>query len=461
VSPVQPAPTIEHSPLGCVDDQQYTRVAAVFDPDNELKSAKVYFRAAQYPDFYYVMMELEAGEYRAYLPLPDDQTSRVVYYIEVVDTMFGSSRTVEYDPEVMRDGECRRRDPTAAWFVGENPNIVVGALSQAASALPSGFQAAGITGFVSATGAVSGVGGTSFGLLAGVAAGAAGAGTVGALAAGSDESATTTTTQTPMRTSGGSTTTTIVGSTPTTTTTTTTAPATTTSAPPTTTTTSAQALAACFTASDADGPAGCAVAFNASCSTGSIDTYTWFFSDNPPSTEVTTSPTITYDWSDESACGSNPNFSRLVRLTVTAGGSTASVEQTIRPVNPSGLTILTQTLQRAPTHFTSRLDSFQKQGRSEAHVLVNQGQLDVVGVSTPFRHRLVGRKGRNTVEAYLTSPKQGEMIWSFDFSMTEGFVPGSLKAEKGSVLSQSETRIAVRLSGSAGERIQLSFQLRP
>jgi hypothetical protein len=243
---------------------------------------------------------------------------------------------------------------------------------------------------------------------------------------------------------------------------TTTAPATTTSTAPPTTTTSAQALTACFTASDADGPAGCAVAFNASCSTGSIDTYTWFFSDNPPRTEATTSPTITYDWSDESACGNNPNFSRLVRLTVTStSGSTASTAETIRPANPSGLTTLTQTQQKAPTYFTSRLVALQNNAQSEAHVLVNEGQLDVVSVSNPYRHRLDGRKGRNTLEAYLTLPNRGETIWSFDFSMTEGFVPRSLRAEEGFVLSQNETRIAVRLNGSTGERIRLSFELRP
>ncbi len=557
---LQAAPTIKHSPLGCVADERYTRVAALFDPDEEIRSAKVYFRAAQYPDFYYVMMEPEAGEYRAYLPLPDDKTTHVVYYIEVVDEMFGSSRTVEYDPEVMRESECRRREPTVVWFAGENPNILVGALSQTASALPPGFQAAGLTGLISATGAVSGVGGVSVGLVAGVAAGAAGAGTLGVLAARSDEGTTTTVdhprtfgggastttigggtsttttvsggtstttiggvtsttttvsggastttiggvTSTTTTVSGGTSTTTIGGVTSTTTTvsggtstttiggvtsstttvsggtstttiggvtsttttvsggTTTIAPATTTSTAPTTTTTPAQALTACFTVSDADGPAGCAVRFDASCSTGDIETYTWFFSDNPPSTEVTTSQTITYDWSDESACGNNPNFSRLVRLTVTSsGGSTASMNQTIRPASPAGLTVTSQTQQIVPTFFSSRLVAFQDEARSEAHVLVNEGQLDVVNVSTSYRHRLDGRKGQNTLEAYLTVQNRGETIWSFDFSMTEGFVPGSLKAEKGVVLSQSGRTIAVRLSGSAGERIRLSFQLRP
>jgi hypothetical protein len=107
----------------------------------------------------------------------------------------------------------------------------------------------------------------------------------------------------------------------------------------------------------------------------------------------------------------------------------------------------------------SRLVAYQGTARAEAHVLVNEGQLHVVGVSTPHRHRLEGQKGRNTLEAYLTLPNRGETIWSFDFSMTEGFVPGSLKAEKGFVFSQSDRTIAVRLSGSAGERIRLSFQL--
>lgn len=118
---------------------------------------RVYFRSDKYPDFYYV----EASEipetpedFRAILPKPSPETERVIYYVEAVDTEYEIYQTPEADPAVVDDA-CRR-DP-GAYYMGENPEIVVGATSAGAAAVPPGFQALGITGFISAAGVTTAV----------------------------------------------------------------------------------------------------------------------------------------------------------------------------------------------------------------------------------------------------------------------------------------------------------------
>jgi hypothetical protein len=174
---------VTHTALECFANDQYSLLNATIEPGEIVQSSRVYFRAEQYPDFYYVEMEGTGDAFTAVLPIPSPDTERIVYYIEAVDIDFNSAQTPEADPEVADSDSCERRDPAAAYFTGENPDIVVGAVTAGVPAVPLGFQASGITGFISATGVVTSVGAAAGASAAGAA--AAGAAAAGAAGAGS------------------------------------------------------------------------------------------------------------------------------------------------------------------------------------------------------------------------------------------------------------------------------------
>jgi hypothetical protein len=189
------APMIQHTALQCFPNDQFPQVTALVDPAGELRTCKVYFRSEQYPDFYYVEAELLGDTCQAVLPTPTEETQGVVYYIEVVDQSFNSTRTAEYGAEVAGGDDCSRRDPVVAWFTGSDPGIIVGVTRAGMAAVPPGFQAAGIVGFVTAAGSAAGVGsGVGAGTIAAVGAGAAGVGVAAAASAGGGEESPTSTT---------------------------------------------------------------------------------------------------------------------------------------------------------------------------------------------------------------------------------------------------------------------------
>lgn len=178
VETAQTSITVEHSALDCLANDQYAQLTATIQPGQLVQSGRVYFRAAQHPDFYYVEMVGEGDLFSAVLPMPSPDTESVVYYIEAVDMDFNNAQTPEANPEVSDSEACEKRDPAAAYYQGENPDIVVGAVTAGASSIPLGFQASGITGFISASGVVTSVGAAAAG------AGSAGAAGAAAAAAG-------------------------------------------------------------------------------------------------------------------------------------------------------------------------------------------------------------------------------------------------------------------------------------
>jgi hypothetical protein len=147
---------VEHAGIDCIAHDKYAQFEATIKPGEDVATSRVYFRAEQYPDFYYVEMEGNGDNFMAILPKPSPETERIIYYIEAVDFEFNSAQSDEHAPEVTDSESCERRDPATAYFVGEAPNIVVGSVGSGLPAVPAGFQAAGITGFISATGVVTG-----------------------------------------------------------------------------------------------------------------------------------------------------------------------------------------------------------------------------------------------------------------------------------------------------------------
>ena len=193
----QDALVLTHSAVECIANDQHSILGANVRPGDQVQSCRVYFRAAQHPDFYYVEMDRVGAVCTGTMPMPSPETAQVIYYIEAVDLGFNPAQSGENIANVTASGECRRRDPGAAYFTGEDPGIIVGATVAGASAIPLGFQAAGIAGFISAAGAVStaaavgaaavGAGIGTLGIVLIVAGGAAAAGGIVAATTGEKE----------------------------------------------------------------------------------------------------------------------------------------------------------------------------------------------------------------------------------------------------------------------------------
>jgi hypothetical protein len=164
---------IEHTGIECLTHDHFPRVDAGIRPGDQVQTSRVYFRSDKYPDFYYVEMTKEhptIDDFQAVLPKPGPETERIIYYLESVDSKYESLQTIQFDPEVIAAEECRRRG-APAWFEGD-PSIVVGATQPGMAAIPPGFQAVGITGFLNSLGVLSSIGGGAAGGVAGSTAGA-------------------------------------------------------------------------------------------------------------------------------------------------------------------------------------------------------------------------------------------------------------------------------------------------
>jgi uncharacterized repeat protein (TIGR01451 family) len=167
------APVIRHESIEFMPNNRFPQVEAVVEPAGDIRSAKLYFRSAHYPDFYYVEMVRDEDDdtFVGILPMPSAETVGVVYYIEAMDVTFESLRTMAYQAKTTDQ-------PVVASFGGTEPNIEVGKLRASAPDLPPGFLDAGIVTFIGVTGVTMAAGGGPAG------GGPAGGGTAGGAAAG-------------------------------------------------------------------------------------------------------------------------------------------------------------------------------------------------------------------------------------------------------------------------------------
>lgn len=151
----QPQPlTIDHSGLECVTHDSFPQLDAEILRQIDVAFARVYFRAGQYPDFYFIDMSTAAGGFQGIFPRPSPETSEIVYYVEAMDTAGGVVQSNEFTVPVVSVEECRDRAPAAVFFTGTNPAITVGSTVPGAAAQPAGFMTTGIVNYVSTSGAV-------------------------------------------------------------------------------------------------------------------------------------------------------------------------------------------------------------------------------------------------------------------------------------------------------------------
>jgi hypothetical protein len=115
-----------------------------------VQKSRVYFKAHQFPDWYYVEMETQQmPNYLGVLPKPLPGTAKVDYYVYALDGQLQTTQTAEYDPAVEK--ACRR-DPAAAALQKE-PRITLYGTREGQLPIPPGFDKAGIVAFVTVAGA--------------------------------------------------------------------------------------------------------------------------------------------------------------------------------------------------------------------------------------------------------------------------------------------------------------------
>jgi len=107
--------SIDHAQVGCVVASGYPQFEARFDPSAEVARARLYFRASNTPNRYYVEMAPQAAAWRGTILKPRPEPERIDYYIEVTDRSFPSVSRARRS--TLRGWRARRpsADPTTCW----------------------------------------------------------------------------------------------------------------------------------------------------------------------------------------------------------------------------------------------------------------------------------------------------------------------------------------------------------
>jgi hypothetical protein len=501
--------SIDHDALECWPSDQYPILRANVAPLGQVRTAKIYFRAEEFPDFYFVEAAIGPdGRAEAILPLAAPGTERVVYYIEAVGLDYDTSRTTEWMPPVRGSEDCRRRDPMLALFQGDAPKIIVGSVRAGAPLFPLGFQTAGIV----SAGAGGGIGAVAIGSI--VAGGAAG----GVLVATSgDDTAETTTTivagaptttvssapttsipasTTTISSSGPPTTssavsTTIPGPTTTTsagpTTTTTTAPSTTTTtAPPTTTTTSAPATTTTSRPPGADVTV--AISAPATVRFGTLLVYNVRVSNNGPSPATGVRATLSFPFlltlQSSGFCTGGfgtfqcnfgtlaPGGSASVDIllivlqlgVITASGSVSANEPDPVPGNnnisvTTNVTLFLREKEETHVSVTTHLEVAPGDGRDRGEIVLGSQHYGIDSTA-PVELHAQGQAGENAVEAVLSAGSGRAGTWRFDFRASRAMETGTIAVDAGEVVVLEPRAVVFRVRGEAGERIRFRFRAR-
>ncbi len=203
-------------------------------------------------------------------------------------------------------------------------------------------------------------------------------------------------------------------------------------------------------------PATESIQFNAECSLGdrdggtsAITRYLWDFGDGRPGTEgVFVSRQFEPD-----VYG--------VTLTVTnADGRQASKTQFV-VVENAAATGRSQDQRQREVTFTSQLEVPGESGTLAARVTLDGSRMVVVANGVP-REMSMGVDGSDhVIEARLTKESSRPGRLSFDFNASAALKSGSLIVESGEVLSVSDRRIVFRLSGASAPVLRFRFQSAP
>ena len=190
-SPAAYAAEIDHKAVGCAVAEQFPRLEARLIPADAVGRARVFFRTEGSPAWYAVAMKREGELFAAALPKPKKSLKQFRYYLEVADTGLATSRTEEYATAVVSGpGGCSKGMMAGVMSVAS----ILLEVPAGAAAIPVGFSSAGVAAAGSAATAAggsaaasSGGGGLGTGAIVGGLGAVAAAGAVVAVKAASED----------------------------------------------------------------------------------------------------------------------------------------------------------------------------------------------------------------------------------------------------------------------------------
>ena len=156
---------VEHTPITCVVAGRHPYLDACFTAAAPIARARIAFRAAATPDWYWVDMAPQGECFAALLPKPKKSIVAIEYYVEGIDRASAEGRTPQYAPRVAAAGDCDEQP--AAGLLGS----VAIRLSAPPGAppIPAGFSSTGIVAAGGAAG-TAGISSQTIGLAVGGAA---------------------------------------------------------------------------------------------------------------------------------------------------------------------------------------------------------------------------------------------------------------------------------------------------
>ena len=139
--PPEIPPGINHQEIGCFIAGQFPLVDAVIEPMANVVRARVYFKAANTDDYFYVEMTPDIGQFVGKLPRPRLEASPITYYIQATTTE-GDSQTPEIQSLVVEDeGDCEDRKVAA---IGPPGPVQVFSAATGTIVNPTGFAAGAV-----------------------------------------------------------------------------------------------------------------------------------------------------------------------------------------------------------------------------------------------------------------------------------------------------------------------------
>ncbi len=137
------ATTINHDAIGCFIAGEFPLIEAGIQPASSVARARVYFRAAQGGDWFFVEMTSQEGQFSGKLPRPKIEASPISYYVQATTTEFGEAQTPENAAIVVPEAsQCPQDKKVAA--IGPPGPVQVFSAASGSIITPAGFAAGGL-----------------------------------------------------------------------------------------------------------------------------------------------------------------------------------------------------------------------------------------------------------------------------------------------------------------------------
>jgi hypothetical protein len=135
--------TINHDPVGCFIAGEFPLLESGIQPAASVARARVYFKAAQGGDWFFVEMTSQEGQFFGKLPRPKLEASPIAYYIQATTTEFGEAQTQEISAIVVAEAnQCPQDRKVAA--IGPAGPVQVFSAATGSIITPAGFAAGGL-----------------------------------------------------------------------------------------------------------------------------------------------------------------------------------------------------------------------------------------------------------------------------------------------------------------------------